>query len=110
MTAALEQIGDEYRSADGVLYSRTDGPALDACVGEVRLSRRAVPRQPRSSSRSCGSRTFASLESLGTRRAAVRWSDGTASEAVTWGAEEIPVCEGDLIGKTRGQLRALYFP
>jgi hypothetical protein len=40
------------------------------------------------------------------RRAVVRWSDGTEGEAVRWYAEEILVCEGDVIGQTREQLRS----
>jgi hypothetical protein len=47
--------------------------------------------------------------SRGTRRAIARWSDGTESEALTWYADEILVCEGDLIGRTRDQLRSLHF-
>jgi hypothetical protein len=47
--------------------------------------------------------------SRGSRRAVVRWSDGAEGEALTWYADEILVCEGDLIGKTREQLRALHF-
>jgi hypothetical protein len=39
--------------------------------------------------------------SRGTRRAIARWSDGTESEALTWYADEILICEGDLVGKTR---------
>jgi hypothetical protein len=39
--------------------------------------------------------------SRGTRRAIVRWSDGSEGEALTLYADEILVCEGDLIGKTR---------
>jgi hypothetical protein len=49
------------------------------------------------------------LGSRGTRRAIARWSDGSESEALTWYADEILVCEGDLIGKTREQLRSLHF-
>jgi hypothetical protein len=49
------------------------------------------------------------LGSRGTRRAIVRWSDGSESEALTWYAHEILICEGDLIGKTREQLRSLHF-
>ena len=49
------------------------------------------------------------LGSRGTRRAVVRWSDGSEGEALTWYADEILVCEGDLIGKTREQLRSLHF-
>jgi hypothetical protein len=47
--------------------------------------------------------------SRGTRRAIARWSDGTESEALTWYADEILICEGDLIGKTRQQLRSVHF-
>lgn len=49
------------------------------------------------------------LGSKGSRRAIALWSDGTESEALTWYADEVLVCEGDLIGKTREQLRALHF-
>jgi hypothetical protein len=43
------------------------------------------------------------------RRALVRWSDGTEGEALRWYADEVLVCEGDLIGKTRDELRSLHF-
>ena len=49
------------------------------------------------------------LGSRGTRRAIARWSDGSESEALTWYADEILICEGDLVGKTREQLRSLHF-
>ena len=49
------------------------------------------------------------LGSRGSRRAIVRWSDGSEGEALRWYADEILVCEGDLIGKTREQLRSLHF-
>ena len=49
------------------------------------------------------------LGSYGSRRAVVRWSDGTKGEALSWFADEILVREGDLIGKTREQLRSLHF-
>jgi len=49
------------------------------------------------------------LGSRGTHRAVVRWSDGSEGEGLTWYADEILVCEGDLIGKTREQLRSLHF-
>jgi len=41
--------------------------------------------------------------------AVVRWSDGSEGEALSWYADEILVCEGDLIGKAREQLRSLHF-
>ena len=46
---------------------------------------------------------------LGSRRAVARWSDGSVSEAIRWYSDEILVCEGDLIGKTREQLRSLHY-
>ena len=49
------------------------------------------------------------IGSLGTRRAVVRWSDGTEGEGLKWYGDEILVCEGDLIGQTRDQLRSLHF-
>ncbi|TMM05856.1 MAG: hypothetical protein E6G05_04390 [Actinobacteria bacterium] len=47
--------------------------------------------------------------SLASRRAIVRWSDGTEGEALRWCHDEVLICEGDLIGKTREQLRSLHF-
>ena len=49
------------------------------------------------------------LGSRGSRRAVVRWSDGSQGEALRWYADEMLICEGDLVGKTREQLRALQF-
>ena len=49
------------------------------------------------------------LGSRGSRRAIARWSDGSESEALTWYADEILICEGDLVGKTRDELRSLQF-
>jgi hypothetical protein len=49
------------------------------------------------------------LGSPGTRRAVVRWSDGSEGEALTWYADEILICEGDLLSKTHEQLRSLHF-
>ena len=48
------------------------------------------------------------LGSRGSRRAVVRWSDGSEGEALVWYADEILICEGDLIGKTSEQLRSLH--
>jgi hypothetical protein len=45
----------------------------------------------------------------GSRRALVTWSDGSTGEALRWFADEILVCEGDLIGKTADELRGLKF-
>ena len=49
------------------------------------------------------------LDALASRRAVVRWSDGTESECARWYADEVLICEGDLVGKTREQIRTLHF-
>jgi hypothetical protein len=50
-----------------------------------------------------------SRDSLASRRAIVGCSDGTKGEALRWHHDEVLICEGDLIGKTREQLRSLHF-
>jgi hypothetical protein len=47
-------------------------------------------------------------DELAGRRAVVRFSDGTEGEALRWYSDEILICEGDLIGKTEAELRALH--
>ena len=47
--------------------------------------------------------------SLASRRAIVRWSDGTEGEAIRFYADEVLFCEGDLVGKTREEIRSLHF-
>jgi hypothetical protein len=42
-----------------------------------------------------------------TRRLIAEWSDGTQAEALAWFSDEWLVSEGDLIGLTRDQVRAL---
>ena len=49
------------------------------------------------------------LGSRGSRRAVVRWSDGTEGEALRWMADEVLFSEGDLVGKSREQIRSLHF-
>jgi len=49
------------------------------------------------------------IGSNGSRRAMVRWSDGTSSEALRWFDDEVLFCEGDLLGKSKAQLRSLHF-
>jgi hypothetical protein len=39
----------------------------------------------------------------------VDWSDGTQSEAARWYADEVMICEGDLVGKTSDEIRSLLF-
>ena len=108
MTCALVSVGDRYRAPDGVLYSLIEQSAPDPPSGEGRLS-------------AMGTRAsepiveavlrFEDLPpgSAGTRRAVVRWSDGTEDAAMTWYADEILVCEGDLVGRTRAEIRSLHF-
>jgi hypothetical protein len=108
MTDALAQIGDQYRSPDGVLYSLTDQPVLDACAPEASLTPMSHPA-PSPTVEEVLRFEDLPLGSPGTRRAVVRWSGGTASETMTWYGDEIMICEGDLIGKTAEQLRSLHF-
>jgi hypothetical protein len=49
------------------------------------------------------------IGSSGSRRAIVRWSDGSEDEALRWYADETLISEGDLLGKSRDQLRSLHF-
>jgi hypothetical protein len=108
MTAALVSIGDRYCAPDGVLYLLIEESALDPACGGGRLSTMG----------NCGSEPIVDevlrfedipLGSVGTRRAVVRWSDGTEDATMTWYSDEILVCEGDLVGKTRAEIRSLHF-
>lgn len=106
MTAALRQAGDTYTAPDGVAYTlageldlptRQDtlacmSPASPAPIVEAVLRFEDLP-----------------VGSSATRGAFVRWSDGTESRALSWYGDEILVSEGDLLGKTQGQLRSLHF-
>ena len=103
MSEALSQVDDTYRAPDGVLYSLIepdavqDGDTLTAVSSAAPVVEEVL--------------RFEDLPvgSLGTRRAVVRWSDGAEGEGLTWYGDEILICEGDLIGKTRDQLRSLHF-
>jgi hypothetical protein len=103
MSEALSQVGDTYRAPDGILYSLIEPSAVEdddrltavssgAPVVEEVLRFEALP-----------------VGSVGTRRAVVRWSDGSEGEGLKWFGDEIMICEGDLIGKTRDQLRSVHF-
>jgi hypothetical protein len=107
MITTLVRVGDSYRAANGVLYALIDTPAgLDAPGGEDRLSAVNPP-----SPIVAEVLRFEDLEvgALADRRAVVRWSDGTESEALRWYQDEVLVCEGDLVGKTREEIRSLRF-
>ena len=47
--------------------------------------------------------------SNGTRCAVVEWTDRTEGEALRWYDDEILFSEGDLLGKTASEVRALKF-
>jgi hypothetical protein len=108
MTSTLVSVGDRYHAPDGVLYSLSELSGADPLSGEGRLS-------------AMGTRTSepiveevlrfedVPLGPAGTRRAVVRWSDGTEDAPMTWYGDEILVCEGDLVGKTRAEIRSLHF-
>jgi hypothetical protein len=105
MTEALVGVGDSYRAPDGVQYSLIDESAgllggedmlapegpVEPFVVEV-LGFEALP-----------------VGSTASRRVLVRWSDGTEGEALRWYSDEVLVSEGDVLGKTREQLRSLHF-
>ena len=103
MTAALREIGDRYQAIDGVLYelldgdpiNQTDEASLDAMTGAPTVTEVTFEALPTGSS--------------GSRRAIARWSDGTEDELLRWHSDELLFCEGDLIGKTREEIRALHF-
>jgi hypothetical protein len=108
MTSALVSIGDRYRAPDGVLYSLIEESPPDPPNGEGRLS--AMPTRPAEPVVEEVLRfEDLSLGSAGTRRAVVRWSDGTEDAPMTWYGDEILVCEGDLVGHTRAEIRSLHF-
>ena len=50
------------------------------------------------------------MADAGPRRSSPTWGRREAeSDALTWYADVILICEGDLIGKTRQQLRSVHF-
>ena len=108
MTAALRHAGDTYTAPDGIAYTLTDQTQLDVSSREDTLA----PMH--------GHQTAPVIEevlrfenlpvgSSATRRAIVRWSDGTENQALAWYHDEILICEGDLRGKTKDELRSLHF-
>jgi hypothetical protein len=108
MTAVVVSVGDRYRAPDGVLYSLIELAAPDPPSGDGRLS--AMETRPSEPIVEEVLR-FEDLPmgSAGTRRAVVRWSDGTEDAPMTWYDDEILVCEGDLVGHTRAEIRSLHF-
>jgi hypothetical protein len=108
MTSALVSVGDRYRAPDGVLYSLIDGSMPDPCTNEGRL--KAVgTHNPEPIVEEVLRFETLPLDQGGKRRAIVRWSDSSEGTALFWYADEILVCEGDLMGKTQAQIRSLHF-
>jgi hypothetical protein len=116
MTRALVNIGDIHRASDGVLYSLVDSVAANLTATEgaetpaAHPGRHGVIMVPMAATVT----EVLSFEPLAigetaSRRAVVQWSDGSTGEALRWYADEILICEGDLIGKTAEQLRSLHF-
>jgi hypothetical protein len=108
MKAALVCAHDTYQSPDGVLYTlHDDGEPARADPADTLSGMSSEVGDPvveevlRFENRP--------LAKGGAREANVRWSDGSESTALTWYADEILICEGDLIGKTQGQIRSLHF-
>lgn len=99
MTTALRAAGDTYTAVDGVTYTLSHQaaatPATTATLSGMPDERVAVEA------------TFEQAD-YGPRIAIVRWSNGTTGEAVRFYADEVLICEGDLIGKTREQIRSLH--
>ena len=108
MTCALVSVGDRHRAPDGVLYSLIELSAPDRPSGDGRLSAMGT-RASEPIVEAVLRFEDLPLGSAGTRRAVVRWSDGTEDAPMTWYADEILVCEGDLLGKTRAEIRSLHF-
>lgn len=103
MTRTLVAVGDEHQAPDGVRYSLVDESVRDTdTLGSVhsKVDEPVVDEVLRFEDLPLGS--------TGSRRAIVRWSDGTESAALTFYADEILFCEGDLLGKTQSQIKALH--
>jgi hypothetical protein len=49
------------------------------------------------------------MGATGSRRAVASWSDGSTSQVARWYDDEILFSEGDLIGKSSAEVRALHF-
>jgi hypothetical protein len=102
MRAALVKVGDRYRAPDGVLYTLEEAPAAaPADPVKVGGTKPVVTEVLRFDPLRVGPPA--------SRRAVVRWSDGAEGEALRWYSDEVLICEGDLLGRTRAELRALHF-
>ena len=89
MSEALSEIGDTYRTPDGIQYSLIEAPGVEDDDDTLTAVSSAVPvveEVLRFEDLPVGSHA--------TRRAVVRWSDGTEGEGLKWYGDEILICEG----------------
>ena len=100
----------EERSAErgGVRYSLSDEEGLDPNRDGSRLGAMAAEDQCPTVVEAL---RFEDLPpgSLASRRAIVCWSDGSEGEAIRYYADEVLICEGDLVGKSQDAIRSLHF-
>jgi hypothetical protein len=88
MTGALQQVGDSFRSPDGVLYSLAERSDLDPACGHGSLEPVNAP-DPVPVVEEVLRFEDLPVGSLATRRAIVRWSDGSEGEALRYYADEV---------------------
>ena len=108
MIEVLVKVGDTYLAPDGVRYSLCGEEELDPPGGEGRL-RDVAAVEPSPTVVEVLRFDDLPLGSMATRRAVVRWSDGSEGEAIRFYGDEVLICEGDLIDKTREEIRSLHF-
>jgi hypothetical protein len=109
MTEALVGAGDSYQAPDGVLYSLIEDPMPAVGDRGARLGPVTPPPPGDPVVEEVLSFEDLPLGSQASRRVVVRWSDGSEGEAIRYYADEVLFCEGDVLGKTRAELRSLHF-
>ena len=88
-SSARPDAGDHHQPTDGQASTRYGHAVTDPVITRVLAVEELPP----------GSRA--------TRRVIAEWSDGSRSEALAWFSDEWLVSEGDLVGLTRDEVRAL---
>jgi hypothetical protein len=109
MTEALVGVGDSYQAPDSILYSLIEEPMPAVADRGARLDPVTLPPPGDPVVEKVLSFEDLSLGSQASRRVVVRWSDGSEGEAIRYYADEVLFCEGDVLGKTRAELRSLHF-
>ena len=104
MTSVLVHVGDRYRAPDGVLY-----PLAIADEESEPVTTAPVPTVSAPTVQEVIGFEQLPIGSMASRRVLVRWSGGSEGEALRWYADEVQITEGDVLGKTAEQLRALHF-